>query len=560
MVRTILLIFVLLSLFNCLENQGHIKLPESTPHINIPEGTFSKTVLLSDDSNFAKYIVKKFLKNPELVNDIHGVQGYTGYYKNIKISVIASGIGMPSIGIYSYELFNAYNVENIIRIGSICSIKDDVNLKDIVIATSASTNSNYGKNFHLNGIISGAASYKLIKKVDEVVEKMGLSSKVKFGQILSSDTFYTDEKNNDLKWAKMGVIGVEMEGYALYLNAARAGKNALLMATVSDHLVKKQYLSPEERQLSFDEMIIVALETAVSLEFFTLKNKNKKIENLYLNENSKMTKYLLVAIDLDGTLLTSEKTILSETIKDITEASEKGIHIVYCTGRGLSEMQDILGLLPSIRYGIFMSGALVYDFKEHKKIYFNSIPKNIVNKIIEITKFDDGMIHLLTENDSIVREDQINHMKDFHMGVYQPMFMKIAKTVKNIEEEANKYESIPKMNIYFHSEKACKEAYEKLKNLNLGFTFSEETSLEINAKDATKGNGLLALSSYLGIPISQIIGIGDGNNDYSFLKIVGLPIAMGNANENIKNISKYITDDNNNNGCGKAIRKYCLYN
>jgi len=189
----------------------------------------------------------------------------TGYYKGVRVSVMASGMGIPSIGIYSYELFNAYEVENIIRVGSIGSINENVNLKDVVVATSASTNSNYGKNFHLDGIISGAASYKLVKKVDQVVEKLGLESKVKFGQILSSDTFYTDEPENDLKWAKMGVIGVEMEGYALYLNAARSGKNALVLATVSDQLVKKEYLSADERQLSFDEMLTIALETAVLL-------------------------------------------------------------------------------------------------------------------------------------------------------------------------------------------------------------------------------------------------------------------------------------------------------
>ena len=259
---SLLLIFTLI---NTLEKPGNIKMTPPTPHINAPAGAFAKTVLLPGDPKRAKYIAEKFFNNAELVNDVRGVQGYTGFYKGVRLSVMASGMGMPSMGIYSYELFNAYDVENIIRVGSIGSINEDVNLKDIVVATSASTNSNYGKNFHLDGIISGAASYKLVKKVDEVVEKMGLSSKVKFGQILSSDTFYTDEKENDLKWAKMGVIGVEMEGYSLYLNAARAGKNALVMATVSDQLVKKQYLTAEERQLSFDEMLTIALEAAISL-------------------------------------------------------------------------------------------------------------------------------------------------------------------------------------------------------------------------------------------------------------------------------------------------------
>ena len=153
-----------------------------------------------------------------------------------------------------------------------------------------------------------------------------------------------------------------------------------------------------------------------------------------------MKNYLLVALDIDGTLLTSDKKILSETIKDINEASEKGIHIVYSTGRGPAEMQEILDILPSIRYGICMSGALVYDFKEHKAIYINSISRDIINIIIETVKFDDPMIHLLTESESIVREDQINHMKDFNMEVYQPMYKKYARTVKNMKEEINKYE------------------------------------------------------------------------------------------------------------------------
>ena len=262
----VILSLLLFTLIYSLEKPGDVKLTPPTPHINAPAGAFAKTVLLPGDPKRAKYIAEKFLQDAELVNDVRGVQGYTGLYKGIKVSVMASGMGMPSMGIYSYELFNAYDVQNIIRVGSIGSINEDVNWKDIVVATSASTNSNYGKQFHLDGIISGAASYKLVKKVDEVVERMGLNSKVRFGQILSSDTFYTDEKENDLKWAKMGVIGVEMEGYSLYLNAARAGKNALCMATVSDQLVKKQYLTAEERQLSFDEMLTVALEAAIELE------------------------------------------------------------------------------------------------------------------------------------------------------------------------------------------------------------------------------------------------------------------------------------------------------
>ena len=541
--RKIILILMLLESLNCMKKEEETKI--NSPNYSL-KGSFPKTVLFTYEYQYAKYISEKYLKNIELINEFNGllgVQGYIGYYKGIKVLVITSGIEMPSMNILSNELFNVYNVENIIKLGPLASIQNDINLNDIIIATSASTNSDYGKNFNLDGVISGAASYKLIKKVDEVIEKIGLSTKSKFGHILSIDSFKPEEIEDYLKWGKIGVFGIEIKGYELYLNAAREGKNAIVISTVNEQLITKKYLNEEEKKSALDDIFKIALETAFCLEVSSLKNKNN---------------YLLVAIDLDGTLLTSDKKVLPETIKDINEASEKGIHIVYSTGRGPAEMQEILDILPSIRYGICMSGALVYDFKEHKTIYINSIPRDIVNIIIEAVKFDDPMIHLLTESESIVREDQINHMKDFNMEVYQPMYKKFARTVKNMKEEINKYEGIPKINIYFRSKKARQEAYDKLKNLNIDFSLAENTSLEMNAKDINKGKGLSILASYLGVSISQIIGIGDGNNDYSFLKIVGLPIAMKNANENIKNISKYITDDNNSNGVGKAIRKFCL--
>ena len=260
-----ILILLFLAVAICVEKPGDQKFDPPTPHINAPKGAFAKTVLLPGDPKRARYVAEKFLENPKLVNDVRGVQGYTGLYKGVKVSVMASGMGMPSMGIYSYELFNAFDVENIIRIGSMGSIREDVNLKDVVVATSASTNSNYGKNFHLDGTISAAASYKLTKIVDQVSERLKLQERVKFGQILSSDTFYTDEPGADLKWAKMGVIGIEMEAYSLYLNAARAGKNALVLTTVSDQLNRNEHLSSDERMYSFDEMLTVALETAVEL-------------------------------------------------------------------------------------------------------------------------------------------------------------------------------------------------------------------------------------------------------------------------------------------------------
>lgn len=236
-----------------------------TPHIAAKNGDFAKTVLMPGDPLRAKFIAEKYLKDPILVNNVRGVQGYTGTYKGKRVSVMASGMGIPSIGIYSHELYSAFDVENIIRVGSAGAIHENINLKDIVVATGACTNSNYGMKFGLPGTISGVASYEILEKINEAKKILGYpNEKVKFGQVLSSDTFYTEL--SDLAWAKIGVQAVEMEAYGLYLNAARLGKRAAAICTISDQLVRKEFLSAEERQLSFHEMIVLALETAVLLD------------------------------------------------------------------------------------------------------------------------------------------------------------------------------------------------------------------------------------------------------------------------------------------------------
>ena len=241
------------------------ELPVPTPHINAPKDAFAKTVLMPGDPFRAKRIAEKYLKNAVLVNDVRGVQGYTGEYKGKKVSVMASGMGIPSIGIYSYELYHAYNVENIIRIGTCGALQKEVKVKDLVVATGACTDSNYAESFGLKGVISAVPSFKLLKKADEMVNKLGLQDKTRFGQIFTTDVFYRDT-NDTLKWTKMGVIGVEMEAYGLYLNAARAGKNALAICSISDNMVTKQELTAEERTKSVDEMITLALEIAVELD------------------------------------------------------------------------------------------------------------------------------------------------------------------------------------------------------------------------------------------------------------------------------------------------------
>ncbi len=230
-----------------------------TPHNNANIDDFAKTVLMPGDPLRAKFIAENFLEDPVLVNGVRGINGYTGMYDGKIVSVMASGMGMPSIGIYSYELFNFYGVENIIRIGSAGAISDEVNLRDIVIGMAACTNSNYAAQFALPGTYAPIADYKLLRQAVEVAEERGVD--VKVGNLLSSDTFYDDsERLSD--WRKMGVLAVEMESAALYMNAARSGKNALCICTVSDCPFTGESCTAEERQNTFTEMIEIALRVA----------------------------------------------------------------------------------------------------------------------------------------------------------------------------------------------------------------------------------------------------------------------------------------------------------
>ena len=240
-------------------------LPIPTPHINAPKDGFAKTVLMPGDPKRAKHIAETYLKNAVLVNDVRGVQGYTGEYKGKKVSVMASGMGIPSIGIYSYELYHAYGVENIIRVGTAGGLLPDLKIRDIIVATGACTDSNYSCHYGLKGTISAVASFDLLKKADEAVKTLNFQDKVKFGQLFSTDVFYKDQPDT-LDWAKMGCLAVEMEAYGLYLNAARAGKRALAICSISDNLISKEELSAEERSKSVNDMLILALETAINLD------------------------------------------------------------------------------------------------------------------------------------------------------------------------------------------------------------------------------------------------------------------------------------------------------
>ena len=231
-----------------------------TPHITAKLGDFADTVLMPGDPLRSKFIAENFLENAVLVNNVRGVNGYTGYYKGKRVSVMASGMGQPAIGIYSYELFNFYDVKNIIRIGSCGSFDTDLHARDIIIAMGACTNGNYAMQYNLPGTFCPIADFDLVRRAAELCEKAGVNYKV--GNIFSSDTFY-DDANSGMQWAKMGVLGVEMESAALYCNAARAGKKALCICTVSDSFIyPEENTTAEERQNSFTKMMEIALELA----------------------------------------------------------------------------------------------------------------------------------------------------------------------------------------------------------------------------------------------------------------------------------------------------------
>ncbi|MBQ9121128.1 MAG: purine-nucleoside phosphorylase [Clostridia bacterium] len=242
-----------------------------TPHILAKPEDFAKTVLMPGDPLRSQFIAENFLENARLVNNVRGIQGYTGTYKGTPVSVMASGMGMPSIGIYSYELYNFFEVDNIIRVGSAGAMAEKVNLRDIVIALGACTDSRYAEQYHLPGTFAPIADYTLLAECVEAVKAMEIP-RYHVGNVLSSDRFYGDdgdlppEQGATARWGKMGVLAVEMESAALYMNAARAGKRALGIFTVSDHLLRPESTTPEERQTSFTTMMELALETAIRMD------------------------------------------------------------------------------------------------------------------------------------------------------------------------------------------------------------------------------------------------------------------------------------------------------
>jgi purine-nucleoside phosphorylase len=231
-----------------------------TPHNGAKEGEIAKTVLMPGDPLRAKFIAETYLEDVVCFNNVRNMLGFTGTYHGKRVSVMGGGMGMPSIGIYSYELFHFYDVDNIIRIGSAGGLAEDVKLRDIVIGMGASTNSNFAAQYKLPGTYAPIADFGLLRKAVETADQMNIKTVV--GNVLSSDTFYDDNKESSSLWSKMNVLAVEMEAAALYMNAARAGKKALCILTISDHIITGESLPAEDRQSTFRDMMEIALEIA----------------------------------------------------------------------------------------------------------------------------------------------------------------------------------------------------------------------------------------------------------------------------------------------------------
>ena len=241
-----------------------------TPHNEAPVNGIAKTVLMPGDPRRSEFIAETFLEHRTLVNNVRGVMGITGTWKDVPVTVMASGMGIPSIGIYSWELYKEYDVDNIIRVGSAGGLQDNLKLLDVILAQGACTTSNYIENLGIHGF-APIADFTLLSAAKDAAKSLGID--VHIGNILSSDNFYSafdagTEQNN--KWKQMGVLGIEMEAAGLYANAAYFGKRALCICTVSDHLYRPEMLSAEERQLGFSQMITIALDTAAKMEALRL--------------------------------------------------------------------------------------------------------------------------------------------------------------------------------------------------------------------------------------------------------------------------------------------------
>ena len=265
--------------------------------------------------------------------------------------------------------------------------------------------------------------------------------------------------------------------------------------------------------------------------------------------------YRLIALDMDGTLLTPDKTIHPDTVRDIRLAAEHGVHVAFCTGRAFPELLDYTALVPEMHYAICSSGASVHDCVEGRCLKLCTIPRGMVDTALAAAAKYRAMLHFLTESESIVAAEDVTHMADFRMSIYQSMFQRIARAVPDMAQEAKMLNGIAKINIYFRSPEDRMRCYQEMRSLPLDITMPEVTTLEMTAQHVSKASGLRWLAGMLGIPMAQVVGVGDSDNDREMLRSVGLSFAMGNADSDIRALCDLVTADNAHNGAGEAIRR-----
>ena len=265
--------------------------------------------------------------------------------------------------------------------------------------------------------------------------------------------------------------------------------------------------------------------------------------------------YQLIAIDMDGTLLRPDQTIHPDSIRDIQRAADRGFYIALCTGRGIPELRQYLDQLPMIRHAVCCNGAVLYDIADDNVIASHSISGRWIDSLLKIAVKYQAMAQLMTERESVVSSNDMTNMWDFHMERYESMYRSVARQTENLAAEAHRLENIVKAVIYFRSLDDCLCAQEKLRHCPLTAVRQEETSLEITALHTNKASGLIHLANHLHIPLDQTVCIGDSRNDLDMLRVAGLSVAMGNAQDYIKNQCNIITENNQRNGVGKAIRR-----
>ena len=339
-------------------------------------------------------------------------------------------------------------------------------------------------------------------------------------------------------------------------------------AELQDEQLPLQPEQPQEQLPLFFRIVRMAKPTATAMannikisQIFIEPSllKQNLFWSYYMRENGKMQcgGYKLAAIDMDGTLLMSDKRVHPDTVRDLADAAERGIELVYCSGRAIPELEPYRKILPMIRYAVCMSGAVVYDFADGRSIHCRPVPQQLVDRIVDTAEKYGGMLNILTDEESIVSANDLTHLEDFLMEPYGPLYEKVAKKVQSMAEEAKKQKTIAKINIYFRSAEDRLAGYGLLKELPLTFAFAEGASLEITAGGVTKADGLGILCRHLGIPMEETLGIGDADNDRAVLETVGLAVAMGNAEPKILAICDAVTADNDHNGVGAAGRRYC---